>query len=361
MLETYLDYNATAPLRPEARDAMIAVLDAPANPSSVHGFGQQARLKVEDARARVAGLARAMPEELIFTSGGTEANAMALMRDWPQVFVGATEHAAVLEAAPGAVQLKVDPEGRVDLISLEAALADAPEGSLVSVMAANNETGVIQPLAEIIAVARRHGAFVHSDAVQGFGKIPLDFARLGLDLMSLSAHKIGGPTGIGVLIQREGIAANPLSRGGGQERNRRPGTENVAGIVGFGAAADAADPAGFAAHCQPLRDHLEARIKAGLSDAVIIAEAAPRLANTTCLALPGRGAETQVMALDLAGIAVSAGAACSSGKVRTSHVLEAMGAADLAGCAIRISSGWATTADDIERLAEALINLYKHS
>jgi cysteine desulfurase len=179
--------------------------------------------------------------------------------------------------------------------------------------------------------------------------------------MSLSAHKIGGPTGAGALIQREGIPANPLSRGGGQERNRRPGTENVAGIVGFGAAALVADPAAFVAHCQPLRDRFESYIKAEIPEAVIIAEAAGRLANTTCLAIPGRIAETQVMALDLTGIAISAGAACSSGKVRASHVLEAMGANDLAACAIRISSGWATVSGDIERLAEALINLYKHS
>lgn len=340
---------------------MLAVLDTPANPSSVHGYGQQARLKVEDARAHLAGLAGAKPEEVVFTSGGTEANAMALMRGWPKIFIGATEHAAVLEAAPDAERLYVDADGVIDLARLDAVLADAPEGSLVSVMAANNETGVIQPLDAIAETARRHNAFIHSDAVQGLGKIDLDFDGPGLDLMSLSAHKIGGPTGVGALIQREGIPANPLSRGGGQERGRRPGTENVSGIVGFGAAAAVADPAGFAAHCRPLRDLLESRIRAELPHAVIVAGTAERLANTTCLAIPGQIAETQVMALDLKGIAISAGAACSSGKVKASHVLEAMGASDLAGCAIRVSSGWATTSDDIERLAEALINLYKQS
>ena len=359
MLETYLDYNATAPLRHEVRDAMLDVMAAPANPSSVHGFGQKARLKVEDARAQLAALTGSKPEEVIFTSGGTEANAMALMRDWPQVLIGATEHAAVREAAPQAEILAIDSNGLIDLDDLDARLAEAPAGSLVSVMAANNETGVIQPLAPIIEIAHRHDALVHSDAVQALGKIPLDFGASGIDLMSLSAHKIGGPTGVGALIQREGIAANPLSRGGGQERNRRPGTENVAGIIGFGAAAALADVAAYNAHCRPLRDLLEARITKAVPEAVIIAAATERLANTTCLALPGRVAETQIMALDLKGIAVSAGAACSSGKVKSSHVLEAMGAGDLAACAIRISCGWASTKDDIERLAEVWINLYK--
>ena len=361
MLATYLDYNASAPLRPEARDAMLSVMEAPANPSSVHGFGQQARLKVEDARASVAGLAGAKPEEIIFTSGGTEANAMALMRDWPCVFVGATEHAAVLESAPDAIRLTVDHNGVIDLDALEDALSKAPKGSLVSVMAANNETGVIQPLDDIITLARRYGMLVHSDAVQAFGKIIIDFDALGLDLMSVSAHKLGGPTGVGALIQREGIPANPRTRGGGQERNRRPGTENVPGILGFGAAAAVSDASDFNTHCLPMRDDFERRIKADVPDAVVLSCGVPRLANTTCLALPGRHAETQVMALDLAGIAVSAGAACSSGKVKASHVLTAMGADNLATSAIRISSGWNSTKGDVERLAEAYINLYKQS
>lgn len=340
---------------------MLSAMDSPANPSSVHGYGQQARLRVEDARTHVASRAGARPEEVIFTSGGTEANAMVLMRDWPAVFVGATEHAAVLETAPQATRLDVDQDGVIDLGKLAAVLAKAPAGSLVSVMAANNETGVLQPLDQIIEIAQGHGLFVHSDAVQGFGKIDLDFTGLGLDFMSVSAHKIGGPTGVGALIQREGIPANPLSRGGGQERNRRPGTENVSGIIGFGAAAEVADPGRFKDHCQPLRDHLEARITASLPHAVIVGQHASRLANTTCLAIPGKSSEMQVMALDLAGVAVSAGAACSSGKVKSSHVLTAMGAGDLASTAIRITSGWGSTKDDVETLAEVLINLYKQS
>ncbi|XDZ64995.1 cysteine desulfurase family protein [Alphaproteobacteria bacterium LSUCC0684] len=363
MLDIYLDYNATTPLRPEAREAMLDVLGPPANPSSVHVYGQRARLSMEDARGKVAMLAGARPEEVIFTSGGTEANAMALRRAWPAVLVGATEHAAVLESVPDAVRIPVDGNGVTDMEALAGLLAESPEGTLVSVMAANNETGVCQPLSRIVALAREHGALVHSDAVQALGKIPLDFSALGLDMMSVSAHKIGGPTGIGALIQREGLAANPLARGGGQEKNRRPGTENMAGAVGFGAAAAAAarDISGFGARGVALRERLEGRITAKAPDAVIFGRMVERLPNTTALAMPGRRAETQVMALDLAGIAVSAGAACSSGKVRSSHVLEAMGAGDLASHTIRISWGWASTEDDIDRLAECWLDLYKQA
>ena len=362
MLDIYLDYNATTPLRPEAREAMLDVLGPPGNPSSVHGYGQKARFRIETARAAVAELAGARPEEVIFTSGGTEANAMALRRDYPSVLVSATEHAAVLEAVPDAIRIPVDGNGVIDLAALESQLARSPEGTLVSVMAANNETGVCQPLPEIITLARKYGALVHSDAVQAFGKVPFDFSALGLDMMSVSAHKIGGPTGTGALIQREGIAANPLTRGGGQEKNRRPGTENLPGAVGFGAAAAVARDVG-ASHQKALslRQKLEKTIEENAPDAVIFGRAAERLPNTTALAMPGHAAETQVMALDLAGIAVSAGAACSSGKVRSSHVLEAMGAGDLAGHSIRISWGWASSEDDIDRLAERWLDLYKQA
>lgn len=359
MLETYLDYNATAPLRDEVRDAMMAALGPPANPSSVHGFGQRARLMVEDARAAVAALVHARPEEVIFTSGGTEANAMALAGRPSALAISAIEHAAVMESAPDADRLPVHTDGQLDLAALEAWLRDQPEGARLALMAANNETGVIQPVAEAAALARHHGALLHCDAVQGLGKMALDFTDLGLASMALSAHKIGGPSGIGALILREGIPAHPLTRGGGQEKNRRPGTENLAGIVGFGAAARLADPAAFTAHCAPLQAKLEQRLMAVAPDAVIFGTNAPRLANTTAIAMPGRRAETQIMALDLAGVAISAGAACSSGKVRSSHVLEAMGAGALAASSIRISSGWGSTEDDIDRLAEAWLRLYK--
>ena len=362
MLDIYLDYNATTPLRPEAREAMLDALGPPGNPSSVHGYGQQARFRIETARANVAALAGARPEEVIFTSGGTEANAMALRRDYPAVLVSATEHAAVLEAVPDAIRIPVDGNGVIDLQALASKLAETPKGTLVSVMAANNETGVCQPLPEIIALARDHGALVHSDAVQALGKIPLDFSVLGLDMMSISAHKIGGPTGIGALIQRDCVPANPLTRGGGQEKNRRPGTENLPGAVGFGAAAAIARDIASSHHkALSLRQRLEGRIEANAPDAVIFGRGVGRLPNTTALAMPGRSAETQVMALDLAGIAVSAGAACSSGKVRSSHVLEAMGAGDLAGHSIRISWGWASSEDDIDRLAECWLDLYKQA
>jgi len=306
-------------------------------------------------------LAGARPEEVIFTSGGTEANAMALRRAFPAVLIGATEHAAVLDAVPEAGRIPVDGDGVVMLDALAHLLASSPEGTLVSVMAANNETGVCQPLPAIVALARQYGALVHSDAVQAFGKIELDFTALGLDMMTLSAHKIAGPTGIGALILREGIAANPLSRGGGQEKNRRPGTENLAGIVGFGAAAAACDIEQARQHGLALRDRLENRIRAEAPDAVIFGQHVERLPNTTALAMPGRPAETQVMALDLAGIAVSAGSACSSGKVKSSHVLEAMGAGDLAAHAIRVSTGWASGENDIDRLAECWLDLYKQA
>lgn len=361
MLDTYLDFNATTPLRDEVCAAMVEHLGPPSNPSSVHGFGQRARLKIEEARQAVAALAGARPEEVVFTSGGTEANAMALMRPHAALAVSAVEHAAVMECADTATQLPVHANGVVDLTALEGWLAKQEEGATVAVMAANNETGAIQPVAEVVELARNYGARVHCDAVQALGKIPLNFTALGVDTMALSAHKIGGPSGIGALILKEGMPANPLTRGGGQEKNRRPGTENIIGIIGFGVAASLASPQDFTAHCQPLQQHLEDRLSQDAPDAVIHAKGAARLANTTCISMPGKLAETQVMALDLAGIAVSAGAACSSGKVKSSHVLDAMGAGEMAGNAIRVSTGLATTKSDIDRLAEAWLKLYKQA
>ena len=372
MLGTYLDHNATTPLHDGVRAAMAGALGPPANPSSVHGFGQQARLLVEEARQSLAARTGARPEEVVFTSGGTEANAMALQRPCRALAVSAIEHVAVLDAAPSAHRLPVDADGVLDLGALREWLRQQgggkEEGSIgIALMLANNETGVVQPVAEAAALAAEHDAWLHCDAVQGLGKIPVDFAALGVDSMALSAHKIGGPTGVGALILKEGVAAHPLVRGGGQEKNRRPGTENVAGIVGFGAAAALADPDAFEAHCLPLRQGLEERLVAAAPDAVVFGRDTGRLANTTCIAMPGRAAETQVMALDLEGVAVSAGAACSSGKVKSSHVLEAMeagphppgGAGGLAGCAIRVSTGLATSQADIDRLAEAWVGLYK--
>ena len=361
MLGIYLDYNATAPLRHEVRDAMIAVMDEPFNPSSVHGFGQRARALVDEAREAVAARVGAAPEEVIFTSGGTEANALALNGDFPAVAITMIEHAAVQENAQQAFRIQVDGQGVVDLNALETWLKTAATGALVVVMLANNETGVIQPVAEVVNLAKQYGAIVHCDAVQALGKWDFNFSTLGVDSMALSAHKIGGSAGTGALLVKKGAAITPLMYGGGQERSRRAGTENIIGIVGFGAAVQIANPAVFENHCRPLQQRLEATIMDVAPDAVIFSTGTERLANTTLVAMPGRESETQVMAFDLAGIAVSAGAACSSGKVKRSHVLEAMGAGVLASSSIRISSGWDSTPSDVDRLAEAWLALYKQA
>ncbi|HYC04401.1 MAG TPA: cysteine desulfurase family protein [Azospirillaceae bacterium] len=351
----YLDWNATSPLRPEARDALLAVLGEVGNPSSIHGFGRQARKRVEEARGAVAALIGADPAGLVFTGSGTEANNLALASaPGRRLLVSAVEHASVLEAAPGAARVPVDGQGRLDLAALERMLAEGGP-ALLSLMAANNETGVLQPLAGAADLARAHGALLHVDAAQVAGRLPFDMRALGADMVSVSAHKLGAPQGVGALALRPGLEPQALLRGGGQERRRRAGTENVAGIAAFGAAARAA-LAGldrFAALAD-LRDGMEARLRAAAPDLVVAGEGAGRLPNTSCLILPGVPAETQLMRLDLAGIAVSSGSACSSGKVAASHVLLAMGMApDLASCAIRVSLGWSTDPAEVERFVAA--------
>ena len=353
----YLDHNATSPLRPAAFDAMVEALHAGGNPSSVHRSGRTARGIVDAARRQVATLAGALPTEIVFTSGGTEANNMAIGGSGRgRVLVSAVEHDSVLRATPDAKLIPVDAEGVVDLGALERLLAASDEPALVSVMFANNETGVLQPIADVVRFARKAGALVHCDAVQGAGKAPVDLHGLGVDYLSLSAHKFGGPTGVGALVVRDGAPFAPDRRGGGQESNRRAGTENVAGIAGFGAAAAAARD-GLAV--EGLRDRLEASLLAVAPGARVFGAGARRLGNTTCISMPGVKAETQVMALDLANVCVSAGAACSSGKVQRSAVLSAMGIEDAeAATAIRISCGWDTESDDIERLIAAWRDLY---
>ena len=345
---SYLDHNATSPLRPAALDAMVEALHAGGNPSSVHRPGRAARARIDKARKQVAALVGALPGEVVFTSGGTEANNVAL-HGHQRVLVSAIEHESVLKAVPGAACIPVDGNGVLDLAALERMLTSKP--SLVSVMFANNETGVIQPIAEVVRLARASGALVHCDAVQAAGKVPVDLHGLGVDYLSLSAHKLGGPTGVGALVVREGVPLVTDRFGGGQESYRRAGTENVAGIAGFGAAAEASrDGLDVAA----LRERIEASLPGRVYGA-----AAPRLPNTTCLSMPGVKAETQVMALDLAGVAVSAGSACSSGKVNRSAVLTAMGVEPAeAETAIRISCGWNTVFEDIERLITAWQGLY---
>lgn len=357
----YLDYNATAPLLPEAKAAMLAALDVPGNPSSVHVEGRAARAIVETAREHVARLVNARPSEVVFTSGATEANAWALAQPLDTIFLSAIEHDSVSAAARAngadVIVLPVARNGRVSIEEFAArVLAGAAKGrALLALQLANNETGVVQDVAAAAAFARAHGVRVHVDAVQAPGRLAIDFAALDVDTLSLSAHKIGGPKGIGALINRDHLDLAPLIRGGGQERRRRAGTENVAGIAGFGAAAEVARERLHAtARVAALRDRLQAALRACAPAAVVIAEDAPRLCNTLSVALPGKLAEMLVIRFDLAGIAISAGAACSSGKVGTSHVLDAMGLPrEVASGAIRISLGVETTERDIERFIAA--------
>lgn len=331
-----LDANATEPLRPEARAAVLAALDLPGNPSSVHAEGRAARRLLEDARATLAHRFGARPQDVVFTAGGTEANALAVqgLAAGRRVLAGATEHPAVLRAAAHATLLPVLPDGTIDLAALEAALAhNAP--ALVCLMAANNETGVLHPIAQAAALCRAHGALLHVDAVQAAGRVAvaLDHA----DSLAISGHKLGGPKGAGALILRPGLDPAPVIAGGGQERGRRGGTEPLPAIAGLAAAAAAARPDPRLAG---LRDAIESAIAARAPEARFPGATAPRLPNTSAITLPGIAAETQVIALDLAGIRVSAGAACSSGKVAESQVLAAMGLGADAGCTIRVSLPW---------------------
>lgn len=360
MTRLALDANATEPLRPEARPAVLAALDAGGNPSSVHAAGRAARRLLEEAREALAALVGLAPSAIVFTSGGTEANATALagfLAARRRVLVGATEHDSVLRAVPEPVRLAVDRDGVVDLAVLEAALIGDTRPAAVALMLANNETGTIQPIAAVAALCRRAGALLHVDAVQAPGRLPLgDLGALGADTIALSGHKAGGPKGAGALLLASGWWPGPLIRGGGQERGMRAGTEPLPAIAGFAAAAEAAEAgraAGNAARLAALRDAIEAGLADRVPRAVPLALGAPRLPNTLSVALPGVAAATQVMALDLAGVEVSAGSACSSGKVAESHVLRAMGLGALAGSAIRVSLPWDAPHDAPGRFLDA--------
>ena len=365
----YFDWNATAPLRPEARAALLHALEGGGNASSVHGEGRQARKLVEQAREQVAKLIGAKAQNVIFTSGATEANGLALTpaleiagrkatRD--RLFVSAIEHPSVLAGgrfgADAVETLPVNRDGTVDLGALKTALA-ASDRPLVSVLLANNETGVIQPIAAIADIVHAADGLLHVDAVQGAGRIDCDMAGLGADLISLSSHKLGGPQGVGALVCRGDIhIAAPMIVGGGQERRLRAGTENVAGIAGFGAACVAADAArqADAVRMAALRDRFEAELKAIAPQAVVFGAHAARLPNTSLFAAPGLNAETAIISFDLNGIAVSSGSACSSGKVQMSAVLVAMAVEpELARGAVRVSLGWTTTEADLELLLNA--------
>ncbi len=370
----YLDWNATAPLRPQAREALQQALAVAGNPSSVHAEGRAARRLIEHARDDVAHLIGASSANVIFTASGTEANMLALSpaietasekRPRDRLFMSAIEHASVRAggrfAREAIEDIPVDADGRINL----AALADVMSGAmarasrpLVSIMLANNETGVVQPVAEAAAIVHEANGLLHVDAVQAAGRITCDIGALGADLLTLSAHKIGGPKGAGALVRaRDDIHfADPLVRGGGQERGLRAGTENVAGIAAFGAAAATArrQMAEEAAHMRALRDLLESGLKAISPQAVIFGAAAARLPNTTLFSADGMKAETGVIAFDLEGVAVSSGAACSSGKVQPSHVLAAMGVSPaLTRGAIRVSLGWTTTKAEVEMFLNA--------
>ncbi|MBR0753897.1 cysteine desulfurase [Bradyrhizobium jicamae] len=363
----YLDWNATTPLRPEAKAAMVAALELSGNPSSVHTEGRKARRLVEDAREAVAGAVGARPQDVVFSSGGTEANALALTPGLvrgasapvTRLLVSAIEHASVLAGgrfAPEAIKvIHVTRAGLVDLDHLRALLGEGPP-ALVSVMLANNETGAIQPVADIASIVHAAGGLLHVDAIQAFGKIPFDLASSQADLLTLSAHKIGGPKGVGALVLADGVQGlDALLRGGGQEQGRRAGTENVAGISGFGAATRAAMAALTAdsARVRDLRDQLENGLRQ-TPDMVVFSEQVKRLPNTVLFAIPGMKAETAVIGFDLAGVAVSSGSACSSGKVQPSHVLAAMGyRPDVTQAAVRLSLGWSTSHADVELVLKA--------
>ncbi|MEM8646902.1 MAG: cysteine desulfurase family protein [Pseudomonadota bacterium] len=358
---TYLDHNATSVLRPEAKAAMVEAMDAGGNPSSVHTEGRGARRRVDLAREQVAALVGARPDLVIFTSGGTEANSLALRGTGAKrLIISATEHPAVMDAARGTglpvAIVPVDGNGVLDLEALERVLKNDEGQALISVMVANNETGVLQPIQEVVALAQAHGALVHTDAVQAAGKMTVSFPLLGVDMLTLSAHKLGGPQGIGALVVRDGLELAPMLLGGGQELRRRGGTENGAGIAGFGAAAEAAHSGlvGYESNIKALRDDLQAKLLKSDPRLQIFSGEADRLPNTLCFAHPEMTAETLLIAFDLEGIAVSSGSACSSGKVEQSPVLAAMGVeAEFASGAIRVSLGWNSNVEDVERFADA--------
>jgi cysteine desulfurase len=363
----YLDWNATTPLRPEAREAMAAAWDLQGNPSSVHAEGRQARSLVEAARAAISGAIGASPRNVVFTSGGTEANALALTPGLrrtsglpvQRLLVSAIEHASVLAGGRFAVDtigtIGVTGSGLLDLDQLRAALAGGPP-ALVSVMLANNETGAVQPISEAAEIVHSAGGMLHVDAIQAFGKISIDINAMGADLVTLSGHKIGAPKGVGAVVLAESLLGlEPLLRGGGQELGRRAGTENVAGIAGFGEAASAAMNSlqNESVRVESLRNRLESGLRQ-TPGVIVFSHEVPRLPNTTLFTVPGMKAETAVIGFDLAGIAVSSGSACSSGKVQPSHVLEAMGfGPEIAQGAVRLSLGWSTSDADVDCCLEA--------
>ncbi len=359
----YLDYNATSMIKPQVIDRVATVMAAVGNPSSVHDYGRTAKMVVEGARSAIAKLVGVTSNAVIFTGSGTEANNMALRCvNAESIIHSAIEHDSIFAAAKATEKpvfiAPVDGNGVVDMHALDALLSEAPSPALVSIMLANNETGVIQPLHDIAALVHKHGGIFHSDCIQAAGKIFIEFADLGVDMISLSAHKMGGPQGVGALIVRPDLPISALIVGGGQELGRRSGTENVAGIAGFGLAAELAerDLPSFMA-LETLRDALEEKITTLAPDAKVWCKNAQRLPNTLAISMPNVSAETQVMHMDLEGVAVSSGSACSSGKVKASHVIKAIGCEGTD--TIRISFGFASEAEDVDIVFEAWKSLYE--
>ncbi len=362
MTRTYLDYNATCPIRPEVIAAVADAMGTVGNASSIHGEGRAARKIVEDARGHVANLVGVRSAQVIFNSGATEGNNTILSGYQDKsVLVAASEHPSILEAAPHAKKIPLTKSGLVDRAQFES-LLNSEKPALVAIQFVNSETGVIQPVAELSALAKSHGAMVLCDAVQAAGRVHMDFKSLGVDYLTLSAHKFGGPQGIGALIFREGLQMPKFLRGGGQEKRQRAGTENVAAIAGFGVAANLAlhGFTDYRKHTSSLQAKLESALRTIANDIVITGEAAPRVSNTTNILLPGVTSETQVMAMDLEGIAISSGSACSSGSIKPSHVLIAMGFDDTESkSALRFSYGWATTDADIDGAINAYATMVK--
>ena len=350
MTRIYMDYNATTPILPEVLTAVTEALQQPGIPSSSHKFGKEQRQRIEKAREQAALLVNADPSGVIFTSGATEANNLFLKgvktKRW---VISAIEHSSVLKVIDAAEKVPVSKEGVIDLNALEDMLKKDKSPALVSIMLVNNETGVIQPVKEAAAIAHKYGAIMHTDAVQATGRIPIDMKDLCVDFLTLSAHKMGGPTGSGALVMSGCTEITPLITGSTQESRRRAGTENVSGIVGLGAAAEYAmkNVVSYSNYAK-LRDRIESEIAKISKEAIIFGQNAPRVANTSFIGLPGISSDVQMMALDLGGIAVSGGAACSSGTVAPSHVLKAMEVPDhTANAAIRVSVGWKTTDEDL--------------
>ncbi|MEC7029349.1 MAG: cysteine desulfurase family protein [Pseudomonadota bacterium] len=359
----YLDYNATTPIRPEVITLMTEIMGTVGNASSVHGFGRIARRNVENARDQIGALARCNPAQVIFTSGATESNnAVVKAFTGQRVLISSIEHAAVCEAIPEAECIPVHENGLINMEKLEQMLTADPAPALLSIIMVNNETGVIQPVGEIARMARRirPQIFVHTDAVQAAGRVPLDFPALNVDYMSLSAHKMGGPQGVGALIAAPGAKPAKLLHGGGQEKRQRAGTENVAGIAGFGQAAELAmNGMENYEKLRAWRDAAEDKLLAHAPELKIFGRTAPRVANTISMAMAGMPAETQLMNLDLAGFAVSSGSACSSGTFNPSRILKAMGATDLeAVSALRVSMGWNSKKEDIDSFVDSWIKIY---